>query len=72
VKPVGVGRGSLVFRGRGGAGERGGFLLGDDGFVQGAVRQADAALETLGEGPGGFEGNRKIEVSRKGHLLANR
>jgi hypothetical protein len=69
---VGVGRGSLGFRGRGGAGERGGFLLSDDGFVQGAVRQADAALETLGMGPGGFEGNMKIEVSRKGHLLANR
>jgi hypothetical protein len=51
-----------------GAGEGGGFFLRDGGLAQGAVGQADAALEALAEGPGGFQGNRKIEMSRKGHL----
>jgi hypothetical protein len=72
AKLAGVGQRSLGVRNRGRAGERGGFLLGDARFVQGAIRQADAALEAFAERPGGFDGNRKIEVSRKGHLLANR
>jgi hypothetical protein len=49
-----------------------GFLGGNDSLLSGAIGQADAALEALGDGVGRFEGNREREVSRKRHLLANR
>jgi hypothetical protein len=41
-----------------------GFLGGQNGFVERAIREANATLESLAERAGSFKHNRNIKVSR--------
>ena len=72
AKLLGIGKRCLLVEVRRRAREGRCFLGGKNGFVERAVRQANAAFEALAERPGGFEDNGHIEVAWQGHLLPDR
>lgn len=67
----GVGERCLDLNGGAGTGKCCGFLLRDDGFVERAVGQADAALVAFAERTRCFQDNRYVKVSWQGDLLPN-